>query len=84
METKTNIQKKDIYKKENTYVVISDGTYMRWKSSGKLFYAGSHSDAIEGLEHLSNIKSQKIIDSPMHIQKEYESLIDELNKKGEL
>jgi hypothetical protein len=75
----------NIYKKENTYLVFERGTDqpLRWKSDSKLFFAGSVDDALEGLPYGEFVAIQ-VSQCSKEIQTEYEQLIDEKIKSGEI
>jgi hypothetical protein len=66
----------DIYKKKDTYLVVSVETnqHMRW-SNGDIFYAGSVEDALEGLP-IDKFVAVPVCDAPQYVQKEYEQIID--------
>lgn len=75
----------NIYKKENTYLVLETETKkpLRWNSDSKLFFAGSVDDALEGLPHGKFVAIQ-VSQCSKELQTEYEQLIDEKIKSGEI
>ena len=73
------------YRKENTYLVFERGTDqpLRWESDNKLFFAGSVDDALGGLPCDKFVATQ-VNQCSKEIQTEYEQLIDEKIKSGEI
>jgi hypothetical protein len=75
----------DKYKKEHTFLVVEKGNQepLRWKSDNTLFFAGSVEDALEGLPQGEFVAIPVYLCSD-EIQTEYEQLIDEKIKSGEI
>jgi len=78
------------YKKENTYLVFEKKTNqpLRWTSDNKLFFAGSVDDALESWVAANlpynEFAAIQVSQCSKEIQTEYEQLIDEKIKSGEI
>ena len=75
----------DIYKKYNTYLAIEVSTNepLRWADDNKLFFAGSIDDALEFINR-NDVIALQVSKCSKELQIEYEQLIDEKIKNGEI